>query len=154
MPRTFRHLDFGPLALRDLLRARLAPGERVVGWASAQLEQPLSLALFRLGLMVLPGVGHVVSGLLSSMVSPERSLLILTDARLLLITAHPTGAHEPAHDIPLEALSVKTGRFGITFELADGAGPLGPHTIDAHQSPPAARLHRALVMLARVERAE
>ena len=153
MANTFRNLDFGPMALRVALRGHLLPGERVVGWATAQLEQPLSLALFRLGLMVLPGVGHVVSGLVGSMLSPRRGLMVLTDESLWLFEAGEDDAIAPAHQVGLDVLSVSTGRLGITFNLASDLETLGPWTIDAHQSQPARRLHDALVMLAKGEAA-
>ncbi len=151
MATSFRHLEFAPLALRPVLRTHLVPGERVVGWATAHVEQSLSLGLLRLSLYVLPGVGTVVAGLLSSLLEPERRLMVLTDARLLLVGADRTGVVGALEDVDLATVAVSTGRWGITFRIAVDGGKARPWTIDANQSPPARRLHAALVLLAREE---
>ncbi|MFN0010436.1 MAG: hypothetical protein ACKVS8_02200 [Phycisphaerales bacterium] len=153
MARTFRNLEFGPVQARAALRAQMVRGERMVGWATAQEEWPLSTALLRLGLMVLPGAGYVMSMVLGSVYAPKRMLMVLTDERLVMLNASRTGEVEVVESVEIGELSVRTGRLGITFDVGRGSEAIGRLTIDAHQSPAATRLHGALVLLAKDEAA-
>lgn len=121
MTRHFPQLEFGPWALRPLLREILGPGERVIGWATAREQASSSLSLLRIGLAIMPGMGQVLSLAVGAIFGPPRVLLLLTDARLLMLDAKPSG---PGLRVPrllcdfgLSTLRVKAGMFGTGFTL-------------------------------------
>ncbi len=119
--RHFAQLEFGPWALRPLLREILEPGERVIGWATAREQASSSLSLLRIGLAIMPGMGQVLALAVGAIFGPPRVLLLLTDARLLMLDAKPSG---PGMRVPhllcdfgLSTLRIKAGTFRTGFAM-------------------------------------
>jgi hypothetical protein len=177
MARQFPSLGYGPAALRPLLRELSACGERAIAWGQAEEPTPASLWLFRLGLMVVPGLGGALSMMAGLAMTPGASLLLLTDHRLLVLGASRGGglgrlaragrragagrlrwagrADGPVKPAPvavlaeysLDRLQVRVGAWGLTFSLSGGGGPARVFTLNIEQSACAERLCRALALM-------
>jgi len=96
------------MSVRRLLRARLLPGERLVGWAPVLRDPTVFELLASAGLLIIPGVGQL---LMMVVLGRLRSLMILTDSRLLLVSMGPYGP-DPAGrgvraDVPFHRLGIR-----------------------------------------------
>jgi hypothetical protein len=151
--RTFDGVSFGPMHVRRVLRERLQPGERVIGWGSGfsgTFQQGLSLGLIG---ALLPGAGTAVAAAIAARL---RRIVILTDRRLLVLRtpnvpgegggrggrrerggerARGRGQAAPpeivvAHDWPLSMLTIESAsadgcRFAFTPDPPAGASARG-----------------------------
>ncbi len=102
----FNRAGYGPLALRDLLRARREPNERLVAWGVAEIKPARDPGQL-LGLL---GPLGWIAG---SMTAPAaRRVVILTDQRLLLLRTGPLGPTPQGlgviADAPLGSLLIAT----------------------------------------------
>lgn len=151
MSRRFTQLDFGPMRLRAVLRDALQPGERVIGWASVQEQAPTSLAFFRIGLAIMPGIGQVLSLAAGAALGPPRLLMIVTDERLMLVVAAPGGRSGRVprleHEFGLGELRVQIGMFGNSFAIATPGRPVKRYDVEPRHSRPAQRLWHALALM-------
>jgi len=170
----FPEMPFGPFELRPLLRATLAPGERLVGWAVARDQTSVSINLLDTALMLFPGIGHAAVSLRRGMRGVTSRLLVLSDRRLLVLAASRAVISEIARletDVPLAELSVRCagandtpnalarrlrGRqdphpgeeFATRFSLRSRAGWTVDLDIPQTSREPTERLREALVVLA------
>jgi len=106
--RPFPNARYGPMSVRRLLRARLLPGERLVGWAPVLRDPTVFELVTSAGLLIIPGVGQI---LMMLVLGRLRSLMILTDSRLLLVSMGPYGP-DPAGrgvraDVPFHRLGIR-----------------------------------------------
>lgn len=116
--RDFPNCEYGPFQLRRLIRARFLPGERVIGWAPALVNPPLWLMIAAAGLIALPGVGHLLLGVV---LSSHRRMVVLTDSRLLVLTrlavaGDPSGRGVKL-DTPLHGVSILRTRSAHRFRI-------------------------------------
>lgn len=106
--RKFNDCQYGPMQLRWLLRSRLAPGERLIGWGSAGERPGATSQLLLTALVLLPGIGHALFGLAHA---GSKRLLVLTDRRLLVLGVNRAGVDRSGkgvrHDVALGLLSVR-----------------------------------------------
>jgi hypothetical protein len=110
VPVRFPHMPFGPFELRPLLRARLEPGERLVGWGTAHDQETLSTKLLDAGFTLVPLLGHAAVALRRSWRGVRFRLLIITDRRLLVLASTRAVITETARleaDVPLAELDVR-----------------------------------------------
>lgn len=102
----FPGAEYGPLALRPLLRERLGPGERIVGWSDYRGDLPFHRAAIAFALAIMP-IGHLLAGFIARV---ERGVIVLTDRRILLLTHENTGPDPAGSGVranwPLETISV------------------------------------------------
>ena len=147
-------MPFSPWSLRPALAALREQGERPLAWAPANQQSPASLALFRLALAVIPGVGQALSVLAAAAFGPRPRLFVLTETALLVFAEErgPAGERTPVLErcVPVEHLTVRVGGLGLSFNLSFAPGePLRSFAIDPNHSACTARLCRGLVLLAR-----
>jgi|GEM_PF-1882628 len=110
MAARFPIAPYGPIHLRRLLRARMDPGERLVGFSVVQLRPPPALVIAQVVLALIPGIGQVAAFTLAALGSDQRRLLVLTTRRMLLLRLNrsspdPRGRGIVA-DLPLATLLV------------------------------------------------
>ncbi len=100
---------FGPIHLRHLLRARMDPGERLVGFAVTQLRPTPAQIITHVGLALLPGVGPLAALALATLGPDQRRLVVLTTRRLLLLRLNRSGPDPSGRgvlaDLPLATLA-------------------------------------------------
>lgn len=80
--RRFPHCSFGPFALRGLLRAKLLPGEVVVGWGSVERTVVGPARTMMIGLAMAPVFGPLLAAMLTH---PKHRFLVVTDSRLIVL---------------------------------------------------------------------
>ena len=106
--RWFANAGYGPLGLRPVLRARLQPGERIVGWGEISLtstgsSSALVAAAGTLGLV--PVLLPLSLTLFQLIARATHRVAVLTDRRLILLhmMPGPRGAASPrvALEVPL-----------------------------------------------------
>ncbi len=85
LPTTFPGTNFGPLRLREALRALLEPGEKIVGWGIAQHEPEPHRAALSVSLMLIPIFGQMLASVDAVMAMQRQRVVVLTDRRLLLL---------------------------------------------------------------------
>lgn len=144
----FNHCEFSPLELRKVLRLRLLPGERVVGWAPAWVNPPASLMILAGGMVLVPIVGHA---LLSAMLASHRRLVVLTDARLLVLAASRTACDVRGRgvkaDVPLHSVSVAATRSPLRFRVRLPDRPRADALTLECRTRPSKRLREGLALL-------
>lgn len=84
MPRHFTHCAFGPYELRPLLRAKLLPGEVVVGWGAVERSALGPAKTLQLGLSMAPIFGPLLAAMLTH---PRHRFVVLTDSRVIILDA-------------------------------------------------------------------
>lgn len=82
MPK-FPGCQYGPHALRRLLRAHRLPGERLVGWGPARKKADASTHAWIVAMNLAPGIGH---GIGAVMLAQLARWVVLTDLRLLVLS--------------------------------------------------------------------
>lgn len=163
----FAAAAYGPMQLRRFLRAQLAPGERVVGFGVARIEPGAHRAAVSMALTALPVFGQVLASIDTIMTTLRRTVVVLTDRRLLLLRPELVGTRPDGAGIVLDRSLGDIEVFGrghgkgrsrwARFVLSDGRRRLSPQTlrISYARSPAAGRLCEALwVLAATAERAE
>lgn len=158
MPRRFSNCAFGPFALRSLLRAKLLPGERVIGWGVVERGASGAALTLQLGLSMAPVLGPLLA---AAMMNPKRRFLILTDSRLLVLDAQasrddrlrlamdrPSSLRVVA-EAPIGVVTVvKTDeprKFRVALDEHDDAQTI---TVPKQRSAAAERLAKAMALLA------
>jgi hypothetical protein len=143
----FPALPYSPGELRPVLRAKLQPGERLIGWGVVHEPPDPALALLAVAFHFLPFVSPFVGLLIGT---DRRRLLVLTERRLLVLSgrAKMTGPGRVGvwADIPASNLSVRAGGSSGTYELS-GAGRVVKIRIADKQGRGAERLREALGLL-------
>lgn len=110
--RRFSGCQFGPFALRLLLRAHMNPGERLVGWGLARKCADTTTTFWIAAMHLAPGVGHGIGAMMAAQLL---RWIVLTDQRLLVMgvgrnTVKP-GKQGLKADVSLgEALIERTSR--------------------------------------------
>ncbi|MBX3353658.1 MAG: hypothetical protein KF684_12065 [Phycisphaeraceae bacterium] len=164
MPRRFANCVFGPFQLRGLLRAKLLPGETVVGWGVVERASSGATMTLQLGLSMAPLVGPL---LVAAMMNPRRRFLVLTDSRLLVLDAQASGNEvlrlaldKPSSirvvaEAPIGGVTVvKTDeprRFRVALDEHDDAQTI---SVPKQRSAAAERLALALALLATDENSD
>lgn len=112
----FSGCQFGPLALRRMLRQRFSRRERLVGWAVLSHDPRLHEVLLGVGLMVLPGV-HVFA---HSATAGLRRFVVLSDRRAMVLVTGKKAADLRGAGIvaecsigDLQILRVKRGVYRV-----------------------------------------
>lgn len=158
MPRRFPNCAFGPFELRPLLRSKLLPGERVVGWGVVERGASGAALTLQLGLSMAPVIGPLLA---AAMMSPKRRFLLLTDSRLLVLDAQasrddlwrlaldrPTSLRVVA-EAPIGVVTVVKTDEPRTFRVAlDEHDDAQTVSVSKSRSRAAARLAKALTLLA------
>lgn len=118
MARRFPQLSFGPWGARPALRAVLSPGERIVGWCTAQAPTTLSRAFLHAALATMPGIQSALPG------DRGLRLLVVTDRRVLLLAGGGKSPVAPWWACELERLRVQmSGRDRYDLAgVSDDAG--------------------------------
>lgn len=98
------------MALRRLWRARRLPGETIIGWGPVWPRPTANQAVMHVALGMVPVFGHLLAAGLYGVIGPSRTLLILSDRRVLLLRPGSIGP-DPAGmgvrlDEPLEMVEV------------------------------------------------
>jgi len=156
----FEHCDYGPLALRSVLRHGRAPGERLIGWgAAAKNRAGLGDPALIIASLV-PVAGELITLLLSR---KSHFFLILTDHRLIICstTSPVVGPHAdtPPLAIELGDLEAEPADEPGGFRIAQRSPDAPPDTppafeqslrieADPAKRDPTARLLRGLNALA------
>ncbi|MGP1345898.1 MAG: hypothetical protein ACTS3F_04415 [Phycisphaerales bacterium] len=146
----FDSCQFGPLALRRLLRQRLLIGERVIGWGVANRQARSADIALIIFLSMIPIVGSVITAFYAGRF---KRFIVLTDARLLMID---TGADAksitrkpPLLNVPLHSVSVATASKRHRFRIrARGLPAVETYHFKGDPTPPTQRLIDALNLLA------
>ncbi|MBM4108167.1 MAG: hypothetical protein FJ255_05070 [Phycisphaerae bacterium] len=109
----FQYASYGPIGLRRLWRSRRLPGERLIGWGIVGPPTTASQAAVQIGLSIVPGIGHPAAIILSLAAGGERSLMILSDRRVMLLRARASGIAPDGRgvrlDEPIEFVEVLCG---------------------------------------------
>lgn len=110
MAMRFRNSAYGPLHLRGLLRARLEPGERLVGFAAGEMSPSPARVLAQVALALIPGFGHLLAAAHGVVQGDRRRVVVLTSRRIFLLRADRAGV-EPqgrgvSSELPLSLLDV------------------------------------------------
>jgi hypothetical protein len=147
--RDFPNCEYGPFQLRRLFRARFLPGERVIGWAPALVNPPIWLVVAAAGLVVIPGAGHLLLGVV---LSSHRRMVVLTDSRLLVLTrlavaGDPSGRGVKL-DAPLHAVAISRTRSPHRFRVSPRGKPRGETLSVETRTAAGERLVAGLGMLA------
>ncbi len=102
MAMRFRNSAYGPMHLRGLLRARLEPGERLVGFAAAELSPSPVRVLAQVALALIPGFGHLLAAAHGAVQGNRRRTVVLTSRRIFLLRSDRTGAEPQGRGIVAE----------------------------------------------------
>jgi len=144
--RRFRNCDYGPMTLRRVLRPRLAPGERLIGWGAAERPQTQSSRLLSLIVGMTPGIGLFLAPAIGK---SETLVLVLTDRRLFVgpprMFSRGLGSGR-WRSTTLERLGVRrlAGRKGqVQIAIEDRMPPTTLEVLDRNAGP-SARLWAAL----------
>lgn len=98
----FQHSRFGPMEVRGLWRARRLPGERLVGWGVVAPPPTASQAALQIGLGMIPGIGQIAALAISGAGNGERSLMMLSDRRVLLLSTGLVGIAPDGRGVRLD----------------------------------------------------
>lgn len=146
--RDFPNCEYGPFQLRRLLRARLLPGEKIVGWAPALANPPVWLLIAVAGLALVPAAGHM---LIMVILANHRRVVILTDSRIMVLSrlalAGDPGGRGVRTDLPLHALALKKTRSAHRFRLQARGSGRGETLSIENRTRPAERLIQGLNVL-------
>lgn len=142
MATRFDNCEYGPMALRPLLRAHLMPGEEGVGWGVVSRDMSSFDAALLVALALIPAAGAVLS---QAVLSRTKRVMILTDARLLILPpdARAADPKRPSAtlDAPLHSVFVARTARARAFRIL-GPGWLRP---EAYKLPSAKQgAHRRL----------
>jgi hypothetical protein len=152
MARHFTHCAFGPYELRPLLRAKLLPGEIVVGWGSVERSAIGPAKTFQLGLSMAPIFGPLLAAMLTH---PRHRFVVLTDSRVIVLDARARtrrGLHVIA-ETPIGTVRVapttKRRVFKVALDESDAAQTIG---VPKQRGKGPERMLDALRVLARDDR--
>lgn len=149
MPRRFPHCAFGPFALRTMLRAKLLPGEVVVGWGAVERAAVGPAKSIELGLGMTPIIGPIVVALLAA---PKHRFVVLTDLRVIVLDARVGTRRGPVviAETPTASMRVSTTVQRRVFRVAlDGVDAPQAIGVPKQNSKAAERMLEALIVLAR-----
>ncbi len=126
--RHFTHCAFGPYELRPLLRAKLLPGEVVVGWGAVERSALGPAKTLQIGLGMTPIVGPILAAMLTH---PKHRFVVLTDSRVIVLDARARtrrGLHVIA-ETPIGtvrvASTVEKRVFRVALDEQDQAQAIG-----------------------------
>lgn len=148
-PRRFPHCVFGPYELRPLLRAKLLPGEVLVGWGVVERSAIGPAKTLQVGLSMAPIVGPLLA---MAVAHPRHRFIVLTDSRLIVLDAQARsrrGLHVIA-ETPIGCVRVAPTRDKRVYRVAlddhDAAQTIG---IPRQPGKASGRMHDAIRLLAR-----
>lgn len=134
-----------------MLRAKLLPGEIVVGWGSVERAAVGPAKSIELGLGMTPFIGPIVVALLAS---PKHRFIVLTDLRVIVLDARVGTRRGPVviAETPTATMRVtETGQRRVFRVALDGVDAPQAIGVPKQNSKAADRMFEALVVLARDE---
>lgn len=138
------------MSLRPLLRARLEPGERVIGWGLALEEPGVARAAVTVALFAVPVLGQALAALSLALLVSQRRVAVLTDRRLMLLHPGRGGKCGSGRGVTLERrlgeFEIKPGRrtAGASavqrFKLVPSRAPVRMLRVSSHPATASERL--------------